>query len=494
MLRTENRRFRWWLPGAALWLSATIACDDGKVSLGAGPGEVGSSGATGSGATGSGATGSGATGSGATGSGAEANAGGELGSGEAGSGGSAGPTGGSTTTGGTGPTGGSGSGTTVIVPAIGTLTRISNASDGTPAIGSSTMPTQGKNGRLIAFESLASKLVAGDTNGTTDIFVHDRSDGRTIRVSLNEQAEQLNGVSWLPALSQDGEWIAFSSAATNIGSGTVEDLSVAHLVGPLEELDPFVPHLATSTPVSAVGSSLYPALSSNGEVGAYLHDDGIYNVFAFRRAGGAPERMSNCNGNAVDAGKPLRVSGDGRLVVFHGGAAGLQRVFATDLASAECSVVSVAPDGAPANGDSSLASVSDDGRLVAFISQATNLTGDDDNGAQNCFVRDLLEQTTLRIELGWIFEVALSGDGRFLAFLSLDFDTNVYGLYVRNLATGRTAKVVERDGGSSSPFFQLSLSSDGSVLVFASYAADLTADDLYGSNTDIFVFEFSEQP
>jgi hypothetical protein len=61
--------------------------------------------------------------------------------------------------------------------------------------------------------------------------------------------------------------------------------------------------------------------------------------------------------------------------------------------------------GSPANGDSSLPSVSDDGRLVAFVSQATNLVESDHNDAQDAFVRDLLEQTTLRLEHGNIFEV-----------------------------------------------------------------------------------------
>jgi Tol biopolymer transport system component len=488
VLWTRNRSLRWSLVGSASWLS--IACHDGKVSLGLGPDETGTAGT-------GGAMGSGATGSGATGSGAEANAGGTPGSGEAGEGGSAAAAGGSTPTGGSAPTGGTGP--TVIVPAIGTLTRVSNASDGTPASGSSTMPTQGKNGRLIAFESSASALVTGDTNGTSDVFVHDRSTGQTIRVSLNEEAEQLNGPSWLPSLSQDGQWIAFSSAATNIGEAAVEELSVAYLLGPIGELNAFVPRLATSTPVSAIGSSLYPALSSNGEVGAYLYDDGISNVFAFRRAGGAPALMSDCGGSAVDAGKPPRVSGDGRLTVFHGGLLGLQRVFATNLANAECRVLSVTPDGSPTNGNSSLPSVSDDGRLVAFVSEATNLTAGDDNGVQDIFVRDLQSETTLRFELGTSYEPALSGDGRFLAFVSADFDAALggvypYGLYVRNLATGRTAKVLERNGTSNFPFFQLSLSSDGSVLVFASFFADLTDDDVYGSNTDIFVFEFSEQP
>jgi Tol biopolymer transport system component len=275
---------------------------------------------------------------------------------------------------------------------------------------------------------------------------------------------------------------------------------VAYLLGPIDELDAFVPRIATSTPVSAIGSSLYPALSSNGEIGAYLHQDSIYNVFAFRRAGGAPALMSDCGGNAVDAGKPPRVSGDGRLTVFFGGENGLQRVFFTDFTTTECRVVSVTHDGSPTNGNSSQPSVSDDGRRVAFVSDATNLTSDeDDNGTQDIFVRDLQTETTQRFELGSSYEPALSGDGRYLAFVSADFDAAVgdvypYGLYVRNLGTGRTAKVLERLGTSNFPFFQLSLSRDGKVLVFASFFADLTDDDIYGSNTDIFVFEFAEQP
>jgi hypothetical protein len=57
------------------------------------------------------------------------------------------------------------------------LTRVSVASDGTQAGGPSFAPALSADGRFVGFASDASNLVAGDTNGVADIFVHDRVTG-----------------------------------------------------------------------------------------------------------------------------------------------------------------------------------------------------------------------------------------------------------------------------------------------------------------------------
>src|SRR5262245_48751845 len=61
----------------------------------------------------------------------------------------------------------------------------SAGSQGDSDSGSLSRPSVSDDGRYVAFESTASDLVAGDTNGVADIFVHDRVTGATVRVSVS---------------------------------------------------------------------------------------------------------------------------------------------------------------------------------------------------------------------------------------------------------------------------------------------------------------------
>jgi Tol biopolymer transport system component len=71
----------------------------------------------------------------------------------------------------------------------------------------------------VAFDSGASNLVGGDTNGTYDIFLRDTQTGTTSRLSLDSSGVQGNGDSGSPSISADGRYVAFYSLATNLVSG-----------------------------------------------------------------------------------------------------------------------------------------------------------------------------------------------------------------------------------------------------------------------------------
>src|SRR5881409_2729990 len=107
----------------------------------------------------------------------------------------------------------------------GTTERVSVASGGAQGNGSSGLigfafpPALSADGRFIAFQSFATNLVAGDTNSATDVFVHDRQTGMTERVSVASDGTQANNVSSYPALSADGRFVAFESDATNLVAG-----------------------------------------------------------------------------------------------------------------------------------------------------------------------------------------------------------------------------------------------------------------------------------
>jgi len=93
----------------------------------------------------------------------------------------------------------------------GVTTRVSVSSLGVEGDGDSTDPSVSADGRFVAFESLATNLVAADTNGVSDVFVHDRDTGETTRVSVTSLGGQLAGASANPSLSADGRFVTFDS-------------------------------------------------------------------------------------------------------------------------------------------------------------------------------------------------------------------------------------------------------------------------------------------
>ena len=101
----------------------------------------------------------------------------------------------------------------------GLTTRVSVDSAGTQANGDTADAALSANGRFVAFDSGATNLVAGDTNGQQDIFVHDRRTGTTTRVSVDSAGTQANNASVAPALSADGRFVAFETEATNLVAG-----------------------------------------------------------------------------------------------------------------------------------------------------------------------------------------------------------------------------------------------------------------------------------
>ena len=155
-----------------------------------------------------------------------------------------------------------------------------------------------------------------------------------------------------------------------------------------------------------------------------------------------------------------------------------------------------AAQGEPANGGSFAASISSDGRYVAFDSAASNLVRDDRNGALDVFVRDRVTSQTQRVSVGpqgveandRSSDPAISGDGRYVAFVSwastlVPGDTNNRpDVFLWDRATGATERIAGGNDESASP----SISADGRYVAFLSYASDLVPGDVTGT-WDAFV-------
>ena len=333
----------------------------------------------------------------------------------------------------------------------GATERVSVASDATEANSSSTLPSISADGRYVAFMSAATNLVPGDTNGFWDVFVHDRETGATERVSVASDGSQATGPfgSAFPAISANGRYVAFASAATNLvpgdsngdpdvfvhdrDSGTTERVSVA---SDGTEADP---------PFAA---SMDPAISADGRHVAFQSDafnlvpgdtNALSDIFVHDRDTGTTERVSVAPDGAQGNGDSFTpaLSADGRYVAFHsaastlvpGDANGAMDVFVHDRGTGANELVSVASDGTEANYYSFPPDISADGRLVAFMSFASNLVSDDTNGDPDFFVHDRASGSTERVSVasdgtqaegifGGSGIPAINGDGRLVAFES----------------------------------------------------------------------------
>lgn len=139
----------------------------------------------------------------------------------------------------------------------GTTIRVSVSSTGTQADDDSLWPAISGDGRYVAFESLSSNLVAGDT-GRADVFVRDTVAGTTVRVSARRVGSQLNSNSFQPAISSDGRLVAFESFASNLVAGDTNgafDIFVRANPEPtVTDVAPATLTHGTTTPVTVTGS------------------------------------------------------------------------------------------------------------------------------------------------------------------------------------------------------------------------------------------------
>ncbi|MCB2187327.1 MAG: VCBS repeat-containing protein [Deltaproteobacteria bacterium] len=114
----------------------------------------------------------------------------------------------------------------------GTTTRVSVAPDGSQADGSSSAGLVTPDGAYLIFQSGAANLVVGDTNGFDDIFRKDLATGAVIRVSLAPGGAEADGDASFASIRSDGGLVAFQSLATNLVAGDTNSLSDVFVSNP----------------------------------------------------------------------------------------------------------------------------------------------------------------------------------------------------------------------------------------------------------------------
>ncbi|MFD8499175.1 TolB family protein [Amycolatopsis sp. NPDC059657] len=302
-------------------------------------------------------------------------------------------------------------------------------------------PALSADGRYVAFLSGAANLVPGDTNGVDDVFVKDRRRGTVVSVSKGGNATSYGS----PALSADGRFVAFRSDASNLVPGDtngVADVFVKDLVTQAIERvsvgadgtqgDKLVSHgIAMSADgryvvFPSAATNLVPG-DTNASVDMFVKD---------RRTGGIVRANTAADGTQGKSYTLMpSITADGRKVAFVAWGDNLvpndtedtPDVFVKDLVTGAISRVNTSSDGTLAEASPLGPVISADGRTIAFSSISSNLVPHDTNKVDDVFVKNLVTgKTTSPTVRGDSFSLApsLSADGR----------TVVFGSYASNLA------------------------------------------------------------
>jgi len=410
------------------------------------------------------------------------------------------------------------------------IERVNVASDGTQANNRSFYsPSISANGRYTAFISEASNLVVGDTNGYFDFFVYDRISGSTERVNVASGGAQSNGQSYYaPSISADGRYVVFQSEASNLVPGDTNgdcDVFVHDRVsGSTERVNMSsdgtqANHHCVSPPsISADGR--YVAFVSHASTLVRNDTNAHYDVFVHDRFTDSTERVSVASDGTQATGSSFyapMISADGRYVAFTSEASnlvagdtnGFDDVFVHDRVSNSTERVNVASDATQTNNQTYLRpSISADGRYVAFYSNASNLVADDTNGVSDIFVHDRVSDSTERVSVSSdamqanqaSYPPSISADGRYVVFSSeasnlVANDSNgVSEIFVHDRVSRTTGRVnMASDGTQANQLsFNPSISSDGRNIAFISRADNLLGMGMdTNSYDDVFVASVS---
>lgn len=286
-----------------------------------------------------------------------------------------------------------------------TLTRASVGLAGAQPDENSGEPAISGDGRYVAFSSAATNLVAGDTNLHVDVFVFDRTTGAITRASADPAGPQANGSSVRPSLSGDGRWLAFVSGATNLHAS---DTNFRNDVFLLDRNANALRQVREGEEVSVASAGTHLAFSSNA---AILPGDtnNASDIFVYEIATLATSRVSfgagftQANGHSTGPS----ISADARFVAFESDASNLAApdtdrtidVFVRDRQLDTTTLVSTSFGGGAASGSSYFPRISNDATLVAFESSGTDLVPNDTNGQTDVFVRALQAGQTTRVSL-----------------------------------------------------------------------------------------------
>ena len=401
-----------------------------------------------------------------------------------------------------------------------TTSRVNLDSAGNSALGGGSYRSEvSADGRFVVFASDATNLVPGDTNGATDIFVRDTASGSTARVSVSSAGAQADGVSAAPSLSADGRFVVFASDATNLVAGDTNaqrDIFVRDLLTGQTTRVSVGSNAVQSDDRSTVGSisgdGRYVAFESRASL-AVGDTNGINDIYLRDRQTNQTTLVSAALSGPSSAGGSYDpdITPDGRFVAYWSWDSTVVAdanpetdVYVRDMLTGLTTIASVDSSGAQVYTAACFgASISDDGRYVAFASDGSTFVAGDTPNTWDYFVHDRVSGATVHVSVDsqgvaandFLSNAppAISGDGRFVAFAStasnlVPGDANgAADVFLHDRLFGLTSLLSANSAGlaGNGLSHRPSLSRDGHVAVFTSMATDLIAGDVNGLE-DVF--------
>ncbi len=365
------------------------------------------------------------------------------------------------------------------------LVWVSTSPEGEPGNGHSFGPTVSADGRFVAFTSQAANLVPEDTNNAADVFVFDLVMNQMQRVSRSTQGEPANGPSANAVISADGRWVAFESFATNLSvldPFPVQDIYVhdrltgqTSLVSVNQEGEP------------ANGGSASPAISADGRYIAFFSaasnlvygdTNAAWDVFIKDQFTGRVIRASQTNqGEQANgpSGPAVSISGDGRYVAYGSEANNLagvdennaRDVFVYDQQTGEIFRIPVEMLGEALWADQPLLSA--EGSMIALVvgSLALDRRGDQLNGIF-MFERETGKFSQVGVPEGPLARsMAMTAGGQFLFYTEESRSGEVGLIAYSHITGGREGLDGVYPGG-------IAVSADGAQVVYLDQAADFT--------------------
>jgi Tol biopolymer transport system component len=399
------------------------------------------------------------------------------------------------------------------------------------ASGTSHAPAVSTDGRFVAFLSEADNLLGGDPsadpNGVADVFLVDTTLG-TIRSVSDDAAtgDPADGPALGVDISGDGRWVAFSSAATNLVPGDLNDASDVFLYDALNDSLQLVSRKGVAGAQGNRGSNT-PSISKDGTRVAFTSaatnlvandTNNRTDVFVRNVSAGTTTRASTdsngkqANGDSFQA----KISPNGSVVAFSSNAINLVKadssrtrdVFVKVLGTGKTSIVSVRSDEQLGSNDSSLSDVSGSGRYVVMQSYSALVKGDTNNTG-DVFMRDRTDGTTIRVSRDGStqsndqsFSGAISDDGARIAFQTWatnlgpgpDGNGVLTDVLELTVAGGDLARLsADAEGGwSDAASYDTTISGDGLVACFATGSTDMVAGDTNGQD-DVFCHAWTDE-
>lgn len=395
-----------------------------------------------------------------------------------------------------------------VAPADGTISLVSRAPDGATANSDSYQAHVSDNGRYVVYSSYASDIVPGDTNGQSDIFLDDTLLGTTKLVSHDGAGNVGNDTSFEPDISANGKYVVFASLASNLGPArpdfAVFRYTIATDTVATVSLSPSgaaPTGWATDPSISATGRYVvYESRAHNLVSGDHNRNDDIFRWDA--QTGKTTLISHNLLGAQIDkASLEATVSSDGRYVAFVTNSATmgpadtnrLYDVYLYDTTTGSTILISHNAAGQAVGGLQP--QLSADGRWLTFTSEP-NAQGQSDVMSYNVINGAITRISLLHPE--WPGGVrssgaTLSANGRYVAYTAYEVQlvapVPLSQIYLFDRSTGVTTLVSATPGGQPGnlPSYQSDVGS-GNFIAFSSNATDLVPVPETADTSDVMLW------